>query len=184
MKTFTPPVQLETPRLILRQWQVRDFDVFADLNADPDVMRYFPAALSKNESDLLAGRFQDTITEYGWGFWAVELKENQQFIGFVGLANQAEKFTFSPCVEIGWRLAQQYWHQGYATEAAQQCLKFAFEKLTLEQVVSFTTVLNQASEKVMQRLGMDYVENFMHPVLDKNHALAEHVLYRIQNPKL
>ncbi|MFW1734115.1 GNAT family N-acetyltransferase [Acinetobacter sp. ULE_I001] len=184
MKTFTPPVQLETPRLILRQWQVRDFDVFADLNADPDVMRYFPAALSKNESDLLAGRFQDTITEYGWGFWAVELKENQQFIGFVGLANQAEKFTFSPCVEIGWRLAQQYWHQGYATEAAQQCLKFAFEKLALEQVVSFTTVLNQASEKVMQRLGMDYVENFMHPVLDKNHALAEHVLYRIQNPKL
>lgn len=184
MKTFTPPVQLETPRLILRQWQVRDFDVFADLNADPDVMRYFPAALSKNESDLLAGRFQDTITEYGWGFWAVELKENQQFIGFVGLANQAEKFTFSPCVEIGWRLAQQYWHQGYATEAAQQCLKFAFEKLALEQVVSFTTVLNQASEKVMQRLGMDYVENFMHPALDKNHALAEHVLYRIQNPKL
>ena len=114
-------------------------------------MRYFPAALSKNESDLLAGRFQDTITEYGWGFWAVELKENQQFIGFVGLANQAEKILlFSPCVEIGWRLAQQYWHQGYATEAAQQCLKFAFEKLTLEQVVSFTTVLNQASEKVMQ----------------------------------
>ena len=91
MKTFTPPVQLETPRLILRQWQVRDFDVFADLNADPDVMRYFPAALSKNESDLLAGRFQDTITEYGWGFWAVELKENQQFRGGSGNLNNTYK---------------------------------------------------------------------------------------------
>lgn len=184
MKTFNRPVRLETPRLILRQWQTRDFEAFADLNADPEVMRYFPATLSKNESDLLAHRFQDSITECGWGFWAVELKENQQFIGFVGLANQAEKFTFSPCVEIGWRFAQQYWHQGYATEAAQQCLAFAFEKLALEQIVSFTSVLNQASEKVMQRLGMDYVENFMHPTLDKNHALAEHVLYCIQNPKL
>ena len=184
MKTFNPPIQLETPRLILRQWQACDFDAFADLNADLDVMRYFPSTLSKNESDLLARRFQNSIKEYGWGFWAVELKENQQFIGFVGLANQAEKFTFSPCVEIGWRFAQQYWHQGYATEAAQQCLAFAFEKLALEQLVSFTSVLNQASEKVMQRLGMDYVENFMHPALDKNHALAEHVLYRIQNPKL
>ena len=184
MKTFNPPVQLETPRLMLRQWQACDFEAFADLNADPDVMRYFPATLSKNESDLLAHRFQDSITEYGWGFWAVELKENQQFIGFVGLANRTERYAFSPCVEIGWRFAQQYWHQGYATEAAQQCLAFAFEKLALEQVVSFTSVLNQASEKVMQRLGMDYVENFMHPALDKNHALAEHVLYRIQNPKL
>ena len=112
------------------------------------------------------------------------LGKNQQFIGFVGLANRTERYAFSPCVEIGWRFAQQYWHQGYATEAAQQCLVFAFEKLALEQVVSFTSVLNQASEKVMQRLGMDYVENFMHPALDKNHALAEHVLYRIQNPKL
>ena len=107
MKTFNPPIQLETPRLILRQWQARDFEAFADLNADPDVMRYFPATLSKNESDLLAGRFQNSITACGLGFWAVELKENQQFIGFVGLANQAERYAFSPCVEIGWRFAQQ-----------------------------------------------------------------------------
>ncbi len=90
MKTFNRPVRLETPRLILRQWQARDFEAFADLNADPEVMRYFPATLSKNESDLLAHRFQDSITECGWGFWAVELKENQQFIGFVAAAGPDE----------------------------------------------------------------------------------------------
>lgn len=184
MKKFSSPIQLETPRLILRQWQASDLDAFAHLNADPEVMLYFPSTLSKQQSDLLAERFQHLIASYGWGMWAVELKENQQFIGFIGLADQPEKFSFSPCVEIGWRLDRPYWNKGYATEAAKACLTFAFERLALKQIVAFTAMSNRPSEKVMQRLGMHYVYSFQHPALDAQHALAEHVLYRIDNPNL
>jgi RimJ/RimL family protein N-acetyltransferase len=184
MKKFNSPIQLETSRLILRQWKPSDLKPFAHLNADPEVMLYFPSTLSIQQSDLLAEKFQNLITVYGWGMWAVELKENHQFIGCVGLADQPEKFSFSPCVEIAWRLDHHYWDKGYATEAAQACLNFAFNQLVLEQVVAFTAVLNQASEKVMQRLGMDYVCSFKHPSLDEQHVLAKHVLYRIVNPHL
>lgn len=172
--------QLETARLRLRQWQPSDFPVFAQLNADAQVMRYFPKCLSTAESQQLAMRFHDLIQEKQWGFWAVELKENQQFIGFVGLHAQPEQFSFSPCVEIGWRLAQQYWQQGYATEAAQACLAFAFEVLKLEAVVAFTAHSNLASVKVMQRLGMTYLQDFNHPALAQNDSLALHVLYQIK----
>ena len=184
MQTFSLPIQLESSRLILRQWKATDFEDFANLNADPTVMAHFPATLSKLESLQLAEKFQTIIAENGWGFWAVELKKNHQFIGFVGLQNQPTRFSFSPCVEIGWRLAQQFWHQGYATEAAQVCLKFAFEQLALEEVVSFTAMSNVPSQQVMQRLGMQYIKNFIHPALDVKHPLAEHLLYSIQNPNV
>ena len=184
MQTFNSQIQLESSRLILRQWKATDFEAFASLNADPAVMAHFPATLSKFESQQLAEKFQIAIAENGWGLWAVELKENHQFIGFVGLQNQPTQYNFSPCVEIVWRLAQQYWHQGYATEAAQICLKFAFEQLGLKEVVSFTTTSNTPSQKVMQRLGMQHIKNFMHPALDSKHPLAEHQLYSIQNPNL
>lgn len=179
MKKFHPPIQLETSRLILRQWKTSDFKSFANLTADHDVMRYFPSVLSQRESDELANKFQTLIAENGWGFWAVELKNTHDFIGFVGLQNLPTQFGFSPCVEIGWRLAKQYWHQGYATEAAQACLKFAFEQLALEEVVSFTAKLNVPSQKVMQRLNMQYISEFNHPKLESKHPLASHVLYQI-----
>lgn len=179
MKDFHSPIQLETPRLILRQWKDSDFQEFYALNSDIDVMRCFPCVLTQQESNLLAFKFQSIISETGWGFWAVELKENHQFIGFVGLQSQPTQFDFSPCVEIGWRLAKQYWHQGYATEAAQICLKFAFEQLGLEDVVSFTAKLNIPSQKVMQRLNMQLISEFNHPKLEATHPLACHVLYRV-----
>ena len=179
MKDFHSVIQLETPRLILRQWKNADFQEFYALNSDIDVMRYFPCVLTRHESDLLASKFQNIISTTGWGFWAVELKENHQFIGFVGLQSQPTQFDFSPCVEIGWRLAKQYWHQGYATEAAQICLQFAFKQLALKDVVSFTAKLNIPSQKVMQRLNMQLISEFNHPRLEATHSLACHVLYRI-----
>ncbi len=182
MKQFHPPIQLETVRLILRPWKASDWEPFAQLNADPDVMRHFPAPLSKIESDALAERIQSFISKDGWGFWAVELKQNQQFIGFTGLHHQPEQFDFSPCTEIGWRYAKQHWHQGYATEAAQACLDFAFQQLDLNEVVAFTATTNTPSEKVMQRIGMHYVKNFIHPKVDSEHPLAEHLLYSIERP--
>ena len=170
---------LETPRLILRQWEAKDRAPFAALNADSDVMRFFPAPLEKAESDNLADRFSEGIAERGWGFWAVELKETHQFVGCVGLHPQPDKFHFSPCTEIGWRLAKAYWHQGLALEAAQASLAFAFDVLALNEVVSFTSVLNKPSEDLMIRIGMNKTEEFTHPALPPDHRLAQHVLYRL-----
>jgi len=171
---------IETERLILRQWQERDLEPFAELNASPEVMRYFPAPLSREESDNLANRFKEIIdTNKGWGFWAVELKATGEFAGTVGLLYQADRFDFSPCTEIGWRLAKPFWHQGIALEAASSALNFAFNQRHLDEVVSFTSVHNTPSESLMKRLGMVKQGRFMHPALTPSHDLAEHVLYKI-----
>ena len=110
---------LETERLVLRQWQTRDYPEFAKLNADPKVMEFFPACLTRNESDALAQQFSALIAQQGWGFWAIELKQNQCFMGLCGLQQTSPALPFSPSVEIGWRLCADYWGQGYANEAAQ-----------------------------------------------------------------
>ena len=177
-------IELETERLKLRAWQESDLQPFAELNADKDVMLYFPSVLTREQSDNLADKFQHLILDHGWGFWAVELKATGQFIGFTGLNIQPEQFIFSPCVEIGWRFAKQYWHQGYATEAANACLKFAFETLQLKEVVSFTAVHNTASEHVMQRLGMQAMFEFNHPALTQESPLSRHILYKIVQKSL
>lgn len=177
-------IELETERLKLRAWQESDLQPFAELNADKDVMHYFPSVLTREQSDNLADKFQHLILDHGWGFWAVELKATGQFIGFTGLNIQPEQFIFSPCVEIGWRFAKQYWHQGYATEAAKACLKFAFEALQLNEVVSFTAVHNTASEHVMQRLGMQAMFEFNHPALTQESPLSRHILYKIVQKSL
>ena len=177
-------IELETERLKLRAWQESDLQPFAELNADKDVMHYFPSVLTREQSDNLADKFQQLILDHGWGFWAVELKATGQFIGFTGLNTQPEQFIFSPCVEIGWRFAKQYWHQGYATEAAKACLKFAFEALHLNEVVSFTAVHNTASEHVMQRLGMQAMFEFNHPALTQESPLSRHILYKIVQKSL
>lgn len=179
MNQFQQVITLQTERLILRQWKDADFESFYQLNADPTVMQYFPNCLNQSESNALAEKFQALIHENGWGFWAVELKKTGEFIGFVGLHDQPTQFSFSPCVEMGWRLAKQFWHQGYATEAAHECLNFAFEQLALEHVVAFTAELNTPSQKVMQRLNMQWVTKFSHPKLEANHPLAQHCLYKI-----
>lgn len=171
---------IETARLRLRAWHVDDFPVFAQLNADAQVMRYFPRPLSHVESDVLAVKFQGFIAQNGWGFWAVELKQSREFIGFTGLHMQPDLFEFSPCVEIGWRFDSKFWHQGYATEAAQACVYFAFSVLELDEVVAFTAVQNTASEAVMKRLGMRHRGYFNHPKLDQNSPLLRHTLYAIK----
>ncbi|WP_367106377.1 GNAT family N-acetyltransferase [uncultured Psychrobacter sp.] len=176
--------KIETQRLILRQWQPDDFAVFAQMNADPEVMRYFPRLLTPKLSDIIANKCQQLIEDNGWGFWAVSLKSNAKksnaFIGMVGLNEAHADMPFAPSVEIGWRLHKDYWGQGYATEAARASLKFAFETLALDEVVAFTAVINKHSQLIMQRIGMtDTQENFYHPMLEPSHRLAEHVLYKI-----
>ena len=175
---------LETKRLYLRQWQASDFAIFAEMNADPKVMRYFPKVLSAKVSDIIAKKCQHLIKEKGWGLWAVSVKDDAKksdaFIGFVGLNDTHVDMSFAPAVEIAWRLHKDYWGQGYATEAARAALNFAFDELVLDEVVSFTAVINKRSQLVMERLGMtDTEEDFYHPMLAVEHPLAKHVLYKI-----
>ncbi len=171
---------LETERLLLRQWREQDLPVFASLNSDPEVMEYFPNLLSREESDAMAQKCKALISERGWGFWAVELKNSGEFIGFVGLHKPKLTLPFSPCVEIGWRLLKKHWGNGYATEAAGESLRYAFETICLNEVVSFTTISNIRSRSVMNRLGLGNTsQNFQHPDMQEKHPLSEHVLYKL-----
>ena len=176
--------KIETERLILRQWKLEtDLEPFFILNSDPEVMKYFPNPLTRAESDALAFRIFKLIEQQGWGFWAIELKETHRFIGFCGLHSQPDLFDFSPCVEIGWRLDKNYWGKGYAYEAAQAVLNFAFTHLMLDEVVAFTAIQNKPSEKLMQRLGMSFQSTFKHPKLSEESPLQVHVLYEIKSPQ-
>ena len=172
---------LETKRLQLRQWCAADTRPFAAMNADPVVMKFFPTVLSAEESNSHVQRLSTAIAERGWGLWAIELKETREFIGFTGLNIPFfSALPFYPCTEIGWRLGTKYWGRGYATEAAEVALQFAFENLALPEVVAFTPVANLRSAAVMQRLGMrDTGQNFLHPAIPSGHQLQEHLLYKI-----
>jgi 3-dehydroquinate dehydratase/shikimate dehydrogenase len=172
---------MRTSRLLLRPWKFEDFEPFAQLNADPRVMEYFPATLNRQESDQLAKKIQKKIEEKGWGLWAVSVPDIADFIGFIGLNSIDLDFPFAPAVEIGWRLAYDYWGKGYATEGALVCLHFGFETLNLDEIVSFTAQGNIRSQAVMQRLGMhrDLMGDFKHPKLPEGNPLKKHVLYRL-----
>ena len=173
---------LTTPRLILRPWREQDFPAFADLNADPRVMQYMPKLLSHEESDSLAMRSCDQFDRHGFGRWAVEVPGIAPFAGFVGLSIPQFDAHFTPCVEIGWRLAFEHWGHGYATEAARAALQFGFEQLTFDEIVSFTVPENRRSRSVMERLGMTWspADDFDHPSLPEGHSLSRHVLYRLR----
>jgi len=173
--------ELETERLLLRRWRPEDRTPFAALNADPEVMRHFPALLTRRESDALADRIEAHIDHEGWGLWAMEVRATGAFIGFTGLARPGFEAPFMPAVEIGWRLAQPAWGQGFATEAAHASLRFAFEALELEQLVSLAVVANERSRAVMRRIGMrhDPGGDFDHPLVEPPH-LRRHVLYRLR----
>jgi RimJ/RimL family protein N-acetyltransferase len=181
MQSIVPSL-LTTERLILRQWRESDGQPFARLNADPAVMAHFPRCLSRDESDAAVARTEKFIEERGWGFWAVEVRGGAPFIGFVGLSIPGFTTHFSPCVEIGWRLAQEHWGHGYASEAAIASLRFGFEKLTLQEIVAFTVPLNDRSIGVMKRIGMtrDPADDFDHPKVEPGHPLRRHVLYRMK----
>ncbi|NJM48472.1 MAG: GNAT family N-acetyltransferase [Alkalinema sp. RU_4_3] len=172
-------IEFETDRLRLRQWNAADREPFAALNADPRVMEFFPALLTLAESDAMADRCEAMIQEQGWGLWASELKDNGAFIGFVGLHRPSYPLPFSPCVEIGWRLAFDYWGKGLASEAARGALHVAFQSLGLAEIVSFTAVGNRRSRAVMERLGMHESGTFEQPRVPADNPLRLHILYRL-----
>ena len=178
-QTVTQTV-IQTARLRLRPWREEDKPPFRELNADPRVMAFFPSTLSAGQSDALADRCQALIARQGWGFWALECSATQAFIGLVGLHAQPDGLPFSPCVEIGWRMAHDCWGRGYASEAATAALRFGFDSLGLEEIVAFTAIGNLRSRAVMERIEMrEDGTVFDHPKVPQGHPLRRHCLYRI-----
>jgi ribosomal-protein-alanine N-acetyltransferase len=172
---------LTTERLVLRGWRASDRAPFAALNADPRVMRFLGPLLSRPASDAVADRIEAHFAERGFGLWALEAPGVAPFLGFVGLSVPRFDAHFTPCVEVGWRLAAEHWGRGYATEGARAALQFGFERAALREIVSFTACDNRASRAVMERLGMarDPRDDFAHPALAPDDPLRPHVLYRL-----
>lgn len=175
------PQELRTARLFLRRWRPDDRVEFARLNADPRVAEFLPGLLTRGESDAAADRIAAHFQEHGFGLWAAEIPGVARFAGFIGLAIPRFEAHFTPCVEVGWRLAAEHWNCGYATEGARAAVEFGFHWLHLEQIVSFTVPANGRSRRVMEKLGMmrRADDDFDHPLLPAGHPLRRHVLYRL-----
>ena len=170
---------IETARVGLRPFKAEDLDAFSALNDDPDVMEFFPRRLSRLECEQYMQRINEKIEAQGYGFWAAEHLLDRQFMGFVGITQVSYETLFTPAVEIGWRLATRYWGRGLATEAARACLVFGFEKAKLDRIVSFTSLVNRRSFRVMERLGMTRQGEFDHPEIPDKHVLKRHVWYAL-----
>jgi RimJ/RimL family protein N-acetyltransferase len=170
--------ELRTPRLLLRPWQDTDFEPFAAMNADPRVMEHYPSVLTREQSDrFVRDRILTHFELRGYGPWAVEVPGVTPFAGYVGLLEHTFAAWFTPCVEVGWRLAFRHWGHGYATEGARAALTYGFDVAGLDMIVSFTAVTNTRSIAVMERLGMTRVGEFQHPHLPHGHPLRQHILY-------
>lgn len=165
----------------MRRWTAQDIIPFAALNADPKVMECFPAPLTLDQTKSFVAAAEAHFDREGFGLWATELIDTGEMIGFIGLSIPTFQAHFTPCVEIGWRLAHNFWGRGYAPEGAKEVLSDAFTRLKLAQIVSFTSILNTNSIRVMEKIGMtrDPSEDFDHPRVEEGHRLRRHVLYRI-----
>lgn len=182
---MTPPAEraptLRTERLVLRRWRDRDLDPLAAMNADPEVMEHFPSTLTREQSAAVIDRIEAHFDEHGFGLWVVEVPGVTPFAGWVGLLRPRFEAPFTPCVEVGWRLARDAWGHGYAIEAARAAVTYGFEEVGLEEIVSFTVPQNTRSRAVMERLGMthDPADDFDHPLVAPGTPWHRHVLYRL-----
>jgi RimJ/RimL family protein N-acetyltransferase len=173
---------IRTDRLVMRRWRSADRDAYAAMNADPDVMRYFPATLDRAGSDASVDRMEELFDQQGFGLWALEVAGTAEFIGFTGLNPMPDGVPGAGGMEVGWRLARQAWHQGYATEAAVAAVDVGFYGAGLDEIWSMTAVPNEPSQAVMQRLGMTPYAYFDHPRIQAGHPLRAHIVYRLQRP--
>ncbi|GHB27188.1 N-acetyltransferase [Pseudovibrio japonicus] len=180
-------LRFETERLILRKWEERDLDGLVEMNADPLVMEFFPSVMSRQDSERMFERLMFKQEKHGFGTCVVEARDSGRFLGFCGLnvPTNPKPLPFGPCVAIGWGLIPDVWGKGIVQEASRVWLRFGFETLRLEEIVSFAAAANWRSEKVMQRLGMvrDASEDFDHPLIEEGHPLRRHFLYRLSKEK-
>jgi RimJ/RimL family protein N-acetyltransferase len=181
VRTVVSELERRTDRLLLRRWRSDDLDPYAALNADPVVREHFPETLTREQSLEELTRFDARFDERGYSLWAVEVPSVSPFIGFVGLNLTTWDAPFTPAVEVGWRLAREYWGRGYASEGARAALAYGFDAIGLDEIVSFTTPGNVRSWRVMERIGMtrDPADDFDHPLIPPGDPLRRHVLYRV-----
>jgi RimJ/RimL family protein N-acetyltransferase len=173
---------LTTERLLMRRWLPSDREPFAELNGDPETLRYFPRRLDRAQSDALIDLLEERFDQAGYGLWALEITATGQFIGFTGLNPMPEGVPGAGGMEVGWRLAKHAWHHGYATEAARAALEVAFDGIGLDEIWSMTAVLNEPSQAVMRRLGLTEVARFEHPNVPEGSDIRPHVTYHLARP--
>lgn len=180
--TDHPTPRIETGRLLLREWREEDLPAFTAINGDARVAEFLGQTLSAGQTAEMVARIKTAFAEHGFGSWAVQIKSTGQFVGFTGLSIPKFEAAFTPCVEVGWRLAFDHWGRGFATEAAKAAIHFGFDQVGLTEIISFTTVANTRSIRVMEKLGMtrDPKDDFDHPNLPENHPIRPHVLYRLR----
>ncbi len=182
------PIELETPRLRLRQWRDEDVESLYAMTSDPEVQAHFPSVQDRDKSLAMFDKLRELIDEKGWGFWAVEIKAGRKFAGFCGLKEVSFDAPFVPAVEVGWRFARDTWGHGYATEAGRASIRFGFDELGLDEIVAFLLPGNRRSAAVCERLGMarDEAGDFDHPWFDADaravngQPLQRHALYRLK----
>ena len=173
---------IEGARIRLRPWRDEDLAPFAAMNADPEVMRHFPATLAPAESAAMLARLRVHQAEHGWGVWAVEERGGAPFLGAVGLLRVGFAARFTPAVEIMWRIAPAFQRRGFAEEAARLALAYGFGTLGLTKIVAFTIPANEPSWRLMEKLGMQPDGMFDHPRLPEGHPMRPHRLYRLRRP--
>jgi RimJ/RimL family protein N-acetyltransferase len=171
-----------TDRLLMRRWRDSDREPFAELNGDPDTLRFFPSTLTRAESDAYVDVIESRFEQQGYGLWALEIAATGEFIGYTGLNPMPEDVPGAGGMEIGWRLAKPAWHHGYATEAATAARNIAFDGVGLAELWSITAVLNEPSMAVMRRIGMKEVARFEHPRIPVGHPIRPHVAYHMDRP--
>jgi RimJ/RimL family protein N-acetyltransferase len=179
------PREIRTERLLLRRWRAEDREPFAGMCADPRVMEFFPALQTRAESDASVDRIEAHFEKHGFGLWAVEIVGVSPFAGLIGLCHPRFETHFTPCVEVGWRIAPEHWRRGFATEGARASLAFGFDSLGLAEIVAMTVLANVRSRRVMEKMGMARRpdDDFDHPMIAEGHPLRRHVLYRLSRPK-
>jgi RimJ/RimL family protein N-acetyltransferase len=173
--------ELQTQRLLLREWRVGDLEPCAAMNEHPAVAEFLARPYSRVRSAAFIAAMEASFDERGYGLWVLELAGEAPFVGCAGLLEVHDELPFAPAVELGWRLARPWWGRGLATEAASAAVRYAFDDLALGELVAYTASVNVRSRQVMERLEMrhDAAEDFLHPSLDPCDALAPHVVYRL-----
>ncbi len=169
----------QSARLGFRNWLKTDIEPMAAMNADPDVMEFFPGTKGYTETVAFIERMQQQLADKGYCYYAVDKLENGEFIGFIGISVQAFEASFTPCIDIGWRLCKQEWNKGYATEGAQRCIDYAFNELNINKLTAIAPKANVKSERIMKKIGMVRVQDFIHPLLQDDERLRDCVLYEI-----
>lgn len=164
-------------RLGFRNWIESDTLPLASINADKEVMRFFPSVQSEKQTREFIGRMQKQFDQKNYCYFAVDLKETNSFIGFIGLSDQTYPSDFTPCTDVGWRLNKRYWYKGYATEGAAACIEHAKTSLNLPEIYAVASQINKPSIRVMEKIGMHYLRNFEHPLLIDDQRLKNCVLY-------